>query len=334
MSQPADPYAVLAPIQRRYGSTCSPSDFYWAVNDAFHTAEAAQYDTIHAGMFLGQEDIWRRLFALLPSPSSARPLRMLDIGAGTGLVGEYLSKLAPNAIGDLTLLEPNDAMIAKARERAAGWGHMPMEVQIVKGLIDRVEGGSFDVISVSSVMHHVVEIEAFCAAIVRLLAPGGFLFQMQDPRADSDRDPILQQRRARVDARRRPGAYRALRNRIRQTLEHLRLRPNSDPVAEATSAALLAQGVIAKPMPPQAIWSVTDFHVPGQMEAIGKGFSVPQLQRMLAPLELVDSFTYQFHATAWDFLSPEEQAEEDRLWAAGDMHGAIFGTAWRAPEAD
>ena len=295
----SDPYAVLKPIQRRYGSTGSPSDFFWAVNDAFHTAEAGQYDEIHAGMFLGQEDIWRRLFALLPD----RPLRMLDIGAGTGLVGEYLSKLAPRAISHLTLLEPNDAMIARAKARAATWQHMPMEVEIVQGTIDAVAGRSFDVITVSSVMHHIVEIDKFCADIVALLAPGGFLFQMQDPRADGAADPVLTARRAKVDARRRPNLYRRVRRTVRRSLHHLGWRESSDPVAEATSASLMAKGVIRKPMSPQAIWSVTDFHVPGQMDKFGQGFSVPQLHAMLAPLSLIDSFTYQYHATAWDFVS-------------------------------
>lgn len=324
----ADPYSVLAPIQRRFGSSCSPKEFYWAVNDAFHTAEAGEYDDIHAGMFLGQEDIWRRLFALLPD----RPLRMIDIGAGTGLVGEYLSKLAPDAVSHLTLLEPNDAMIERARARSAGWTHLPMEVEIVKGTIDAVKGRSFDIVTVSSVMHHIVEIDLFCADIVKLLAPGGFLFQMQDPRADGAADHVLQKRRAKVEARRRPSPYRRFRHALRRQLERLGLRKNSDRVAAATNARLLANGTIGKPMTPQAIWSVTDFHVPGQMESLGKGFSVPQLKRLLSPLELIDSFTYQYHATAWDYLTPEEQAEEDRLWAANDQHGAIFGTAWRKSE--
>src|ERR1700736_4402614 len=77
-------YESLRPLMARFGAVGEPKAFYWAVNAAFHTAEAREYDSIHADMFDGLRPIWQRLTAALPSEPAR--LDILDVGAGTGLV--------------------------------------------------------------------------------------------------------------------------------------------------------------------------------------------------------------------------------------------------------
>lgn len=89
--KPLVEYEPLRPIMRAHGASCTPQEFYWAVNDAFHTVEAKTYDQIHAGMFGGSDPMWTRLLKCV----SGTGWVVLDVGAGTGLVGEHLVRLAP-----------------------------------------------------------------------------------------------------------------------------------------------------------------------------------------------------------------------------------------------
>lgn len=320
----APEYEPLRLVAAKYGSTCPPDRFYWEVNDAFHTAEASLYDDVHAGMFLGAEPMWQRLLDHLPD----RKLDILDVGCGTGLVGEYLFRLAPQKAGTLAMLDPNAAMLERATQRSRNW---PIAIETVQGDISAVAGRQFDLITISSVMHHVVEIAPFCASVRGLLRPGGFVFQMQDPRDDAKSDPILVQRQEASRALRKPSAYRRLRGLVGSVLNALGRTPKRDPIEAATNDQLLGRGIISRPIPMTAIWSITDFHVPGQENMMGHGFSKAQLGEWLAPMRNVDYFTYDFHGVAWDSLNPDEQRKESELWEANSPNGALFGSAWQNP---
>lgn len=321
----APEYEPLRSVAAKYGATCSPDRFYWEVNDAFHTAEASLYDDVHAGMFLGGEPMWQRLFDHLPD----RKLDILDVGCGTGLVGEYLFKLAPEKVGTLTMLDPNRAMLERTVQRSQKW---PVVIETVQGDISAVAGRQFDVITVSSVMHHVVEIAQFCAALRDLLRPGGFLFQMQDPRDDAKQDTVLAQRQEASRALRKPSAYRQLRSLAGKALNALGRTPKPDPIEAGTNEQLLSRGIISKPIPKTVIWSITDFHVPGQENMMGHGFSREQLGQWLTPMRNADYFRYEFHGMAWDSLNAEERRKETELWESNSPHGNLFGSAWQKPQ--
>jgi hypothetical protein len=80
-----------------------------------------------------------------------------------------------------------------------------------------------------------------------------------------------------------------------------------------------------------AIWSITDFHVPGQDSMMGHGFSRDQLGIWLKPMRNIDYFTYEYHGLAWDSLTADEQRVESEMWASNSQNGALFGSAWQNP---
>jgi hypothetical protein len=98
---------------------------------------------------------------------------------------------------------------------------------------------------------------------------------------------------------------------------------------------LLEQGVIRRPLDLQSVWAVTDFHVPGQPGGFGKGIDVESMKAWLAPMALVDTFTYEYQGFPWDKLTAEERELERELWTREDPHGALFGSVWQmVPRSD
>jgi ubiquinone/menaquinone biosynthesis C-methylase UbiE len=318
-------YHALLPVMKRFGATCSPREFYWAVNTAFHTAEAAQYDTLHADMFQSLGTVWSSLLRALPEAPAKQ--RFLDVGAGTGLVGELLQTLVPERVSEIVLLDPCEAMLQRAKTRSASW---QFPSRFVKGELGAVAGEQFDVVTADSVLHHVVELEGFCGQLKALLRPGGLLITAQDPRAEATADEVFRERRQRAGARRRGPLHSRIKHAIGRKLRQFLNRPHLSPLARATSTQLLERGIIQRPMDMPAIWSVTDFHVPEQPFGIGKGIALPDLRRWLAGLELLNHLTYQYHGLPLTHLTGAEKQLETEWFDSHDPHGQLFATVWRS----
>lgn len=310
---------------KRCGATCSARDFYWAVNQAYHTVEAEHYDELHETMFLGLEPVWHLLLdraAAHPAPK----LRVLDVGAGTGLVSGFVEMHLAERVASMTMLDPCMAMLDQCRRRA-GLFSFPCEFR--HGDIHALaEGERYDVITVNSVLHHIVELPAFFERVRRLLAPQGWLLTAQDPRAEALTDPLFHTRRAKWRRAQRRFS-RAVWSRCRRLLQHALGRSPVSPLATQTSDRLLEQHLIRQPMPMTSIYAVTDFHVPGRPEAIGRGIALAAVGEWLKGLTLVEDRTYQFHGVPWTGLTVEAQELERAWWAARDSHGELMATAWR-----
>lgn len=327
-----DSYAPLRCIMKRFGKrgNLSPKEFYWAVNDAYHTAESAVYDTVHSDMFLEIEPIWSRL--LNHVKKSQQKLSILDIGSGTGLVGQFLNKLIPDRVGLLIMLDPNEAMLDKSKIKSQNWA---FPCKFIKGDLTSIVplDISVDIVTLNSVMHHIVEIESFCALIPSILNHGGLLLQAQDPREGMRDDPVFIERRQTMRVLRvhpdKSRVYlflRAISGKLIRLLtrNYFRLHP----LAWATSQPLLKQGVIRKPMDIASIWAVTDFHVPDLPGNIGHGLNLSALKKQLDGMLLIDFFTYHFYDLPWTEFSEKEKQAEIALFIENDPHGAIFGSAW------
>lgn len=317
-------YDALIAIMDAYGGSGTPEAFFYEVSDAYHTVEAPLYDSLHKGMFVGGEPMWERLLSRVQGDG----LAVVDIGAGTGLVGQMLAKYGAARVESLTIVEPNAAMLREARRRAREW---PFRSECIQAGIESCRGRDFDVVTVSSVLHHVPDLAGFCSKLAGMVRAGGCLLQMQDPVATRNADEVLAERRSDAAARRGASAstisWRTGRRAIARVARMLGFR-RRDPLAHSVNSILLGKGCIRRPMPIEVIWAVTDFHVPEQPFGIGAGISADELTRHLAPLERVDVFTYEFHGLPWTGLTMEEQELERRWWAEGDIHGAVFGSAW------
>jgi ubiquinone/menaquinone biosynthesis C-methylase UbiE len=313
------PYEPLRVLMDRFGALGDPERFYWEVNDAYHASEASAYDDLHAGLFSGGAPLWRRL---LRSLDPAARVHVLDVGSGTGNVPSHLARLAPDRIREVTLLDPSTRMLARSRAKAPGW---PFPSEFVEGDVRAVAGRRFDVMTISSVLHHVVDLDGLADAARRLLPSGGLLLTMADPRGDAASDEVLRRRKARSSARH---ALRTLLGIGGRVLSGLGLhRPTVQ--SRATNELLRERGVVTRTMDAASIYAVTDFHVPGQPGGLGHGFSRDGLRSLLHGFELVDWFTYEYHGAPWHLLDEAERRRELEWFAADDGHGALFASAWR-----
>lgn len=99
-------------------------------------------------------------------------IRVLDLGAGTGLLSAALAEALPGC--ELTLLDEAPAMLAQARDRLAPLGGE--RVRVIEGdLLAAMPDGPFDVIASALAIHHLPpeqQAAVYVAARERL-APGG-----------------------------------------------------------------------------------------------------------------------------------------------------------------
>ncbi|MEZ5351884.1 MAG: class I SAM-dependent methyltransferase [Bryobacteraceae bacterium] len=321
------PLAVLSPLVPRYGVRCSLEEFQAAVNLVFHDIEAEVYDDIHQDMWLSLPRQYELLAADVMKLNPAKPLRMLDIGCGTGLSSELLMRTQLGAhIGSLHLIDTSPKMLGLARKRLSAH---PLEIRETNGFISGLtEAGSFDVILTCSVLHHIPDLPAFLADVRRLQRPGGVFLHLQDPNADAIEGAALQQRTQAYEAWKKPLLPKPL-----QRLRPSRAIPaiwrrvtGTQPKSylERVNDELLKRGVIAKPMAEQDIWAVTDIRI-----FSGEGVSASSLAENLPGYRNVSTRTYAFFSVLASSLPPKMAKEEESLIDAGSRDGSYLAAAWQ-----
>jgi SAM-dependent methyltransferase len=112
----------------------------------------------------GWETLARRFQAAVPG---AARLRVLDVGCGTGRSRRiYQERISRYAGIDLSL-----SALALARDRPGGSWWLQADALRLP-----FQGGTFDLVAFSSVLHHVSDRRAALAEGVRVLRPGGWIF--------------------------------------------------------------------------------------------------------------------------------------------------------------
>lgn len=95
--------------------------------------------------------------------------RLVDVGAGTGLLGLALV----DDVGEIVLADPSAGMIEVANEKLAAAGLRSVRAVRHDLLADQPPAGRFDVAVSLLVLHHIEDTAAALAAIRDLLVPGG-----------------------------------------------------------------------------------------------------------------------------------------------------------------
>ncbi len=137
-----------------------------AASDAFR-ANPAAWDELRA-LGLPADVIEAKLLSALPPG----PLgRLLDLGTGSGRLLELLASRTEAATG----IDLSRDMLAAARARlgSAGLGHVALRQADATRL--PFADGSFDLVTLSMLLHHVDDPAAVIAEAARVLAPGGTL---------------------------------------------------------------------------------------------------------------------------------------------------------------
>jgi tRNA (cmo5U34)-methyltransferase len=149
---------------------------------------AARYDAVRRQLIPCFDAFYGAAIGLLPFGES-EPVRILDVGAGTGLLAAQVLERFPAA--RLTLLDFSEEMLARARDRFAGTpGHV--EVRVGDSTCTALEGPWDAIVSALSI-HHLQDVEKqrLYARAFDALAPGGILVNADNVLAE---DPAEQAR--------------------------------------------------------------------------------------------------------------------------------------------
>lgn len=109
--------------------------------------------------------------------------RILDLGAGTGLLSALVAERRPDAA--LVLTDLAEDMLARARERFAG-REPKVEVRVMNHL-DLAEAGAYDVVMSALSIHHLEDAgkRAVYAAMAHAAKPGGVVINADQVAGDT-----------------------------------------------------------------------------------------------------------------------------------------------------
>jgi 2-polyprenyl-3-methyl-5-hydroxy-6-metoxy-1,4-benzoquinol methylase len=154
---------------------------------------AAQGEGLAAVCSYGMPDFYNRVIhftqylALAPWLRIGPGARVLDVGCGVG----RWSRLLASRGADVTGVDLSPTMIAEARRRAARSGLASRCRFLVQDLAHLDAGGPYDLVLGVTVLQHILDPEALCAAVQRLtahLAPNGRLVLLEAaPAGNRDR---------------------------------------------------------------------------------------------------------------------------------------------------
>ncbi|MEM6487935.1 MAG: methyltransferase [Pseudomonadota bacterium] len=96
--------------------------------------------------------------------------RGVDLGCGTGLVGEALAEIAPGLVAALDGLDLAEGMLAVAEEKDAYAG---LYVGDAVAFLEQAAPGAYDLAIAADVLPYLGALEPLAAALAHALAPGG-----------------------------------------------------------------------------------------------------------------------------------------------------------------
>ena len=263
-------YITLLPLIEKKGLVKDPAKFHSIVNVIFHDIEAGKYDDIH-------QEMWESLpiqYSYLAEDIStylrgASGMTLLDIGCGTGMATELLlQSMLGKGISKVSLLDTSTNMLQMALKRSRGWA---TSTTAIHGTIEQLEG-KFDLIIISSVLHHIPDLQRFLKCVGRLQNAGGLLITIHDPNANVFENTIYQDRvRAYADYRKNVKTIKQrLDKRIGGKLRRVLKVPT---YLDKINSKLIQEGVINETLNEGELWSITDIHVEDLPYSTGNGIA-------------------------------------------------------------
>lgn len=170
-------------------------NFHWQTDGYFSRHSAELYDLGVELLFIGTADVMRRqVLARVVQEAAGNPLRLLDVGAGTG---RFLRQAAQSLHGaELSGVDLSPWYVGFARDLLASVTPAP-RVEVANAEALPFADGSFDVVTSIFMLHELprhVRRQAL-AEMRRVLTPGGLLViaDAAQPRDAADLAPALSQ---------------------------------------------------------------------------------------------------------------------------------------------
>jgi demethylmenaquinone methyltransferase/2-methoxy-6-polyprenyl-1,4-benzoquinol methylase len=128
------------------------------------------YDRMGAMLSFGQDPRWRRaLVRAIDPPAGAR---VLDVAAGTGMVGVALAR---HSACEVVALDQSEAMLTEARARVARDPRLAAQITLVHGEAENLpfDDGEFDALTFTYLLRYVDDRAATMRELARVIKPGG-----------------------------------------------------------------------------------------------------------------------------------------------------------------
>jgi 2-polyprenyl-3-methyl-5-hydroxy-6-metoxy-1,4-benzoquinol methylase len=322
-------YNSLLPLLKKTGSTLSPEKFQERINIVFHDFEASHYDSLHTDMWgslqqqinLLVDDLFRY------KNLDTRELSLLDIGCGTGLSTQIvLNSQLGNYINQVTLLDTSSNMLKYANEKANTWNK---KYKIVNSYLFDLEE-KFDVIIISSVLHHIPDLETFLKQVNNSLNVGGFLIHLQDPNGDYLNNDVYVGRKNQYETALNaiPKKKKIIDYIPKEVLRSIKRILNRKDYIDLINDQLIAEKTINRRMTADEIWSVTDIHVETKSNFINKGISINFLKKQLYNFELIQMRSYGFYGYLKSDLLESYKENEEKFIQENLLNGRNLACIW------
>jgi len=320
-----NPYKALFPLFKEKSNLLSIEEFHSKINLVFHNIESKYYDSLQQGMWKNLPEQLALLLKSLDDITVRNNLKALDVGCGTGLATAILLEAdLGNYISDVTLLDTSPGMIKQAIKRSKKWGK---NVDAFCGHLSELDE-KFDLIIVSSVLHHIPNLEVFFNDLNEKLNENGILITLQDPLSESVNSGKYQNRcellRDTIFVK-EPYTVKKI---WKGLLRRIKAFFNPSHYMEEVNNELIKQNIVHTKLEPGEMWSVTDIHVEGLPYSNKKGISIKAVEKYNKELQLLNYVTYCFFGPLKYYLPEKFKVMETELTDSNDKYGRNFGSIW------
>jgi acyl transferase domain-containing protein/NADPH:quinone reductase-like Zn-dependent oxidoreductase/NAD(P)-dependent dehydrogenase (short-subunit alcohol dehydrogenase family)/ubiquinone/menaquinone biosynthesis C-methylase UbiE/acyl carrier protein len=110
-----------------------------------------------------------------------RPLRILEVGAGTGATTAHVLPVLPFGRASYLFTDLSPLFLSRAKAKFADFENVTFQLLDLEGDLSTqgLHPNSFDIIIASNVIHATAEVKQTLAGMRRLLAPGGWLLMLE-----------------------------------------------------------------------------------------------------------------------------------------------------------
>jgi SAM-dependent methyltransferase len=316
--------------------------FVEEVSIAHFNHAADSYDATHPDLFYDCVRAWQRLLGTLaPALGDTRDYTVVDIGSGTGFVGMQFAR-ASVELARYIGLEPSRGMHARATQNLAGAG-WPVDLRTVSftdlnTLVDQLRSVAQPlIVTLNSVLHHIVWWEAFLSRVEQALDPGDIFVVAHEPNKAfwvSVRERLG--RAPRLPKYLQPQRYIGwLGRRLGWARE------GRAPVAWVNDS-MKPRGLLRKELETPVLQCIIDYGQPELWARLGfsdlhshDGYAWYETlqESYFRSWDVLDLFTYMPLGVSWKLLDRSERKESLCLSSSEPLAGSVYCVALQKPRA-